>query len=73
MIFKQWLNLHTNDNNVIGDFANDVVADEKFPMTSDYDSVVKYLEEISIDEIRMRSFKKAWKQYSAYISTDNED
>jgi uncharacterized protein YozE (UPF0346 family) len=67
LTFKEWLLKFSGVDLPIGDIAADVAADDNFPNTKDYQSIVDYLKSNPTSDSFMRVFEYSFKMF--YEST----
>lgn len=66
--FKEWLTKFKGVDRPIGDLANDVLSDLKFPDIDNQKEIISYLQhEKNADLIVIKVFKDVWKAYKTLI------
>lgn len=64
MCFKTWILNFENEDTARGDLAYDIMRDEEFPMTNDYDEICEHLFFRDAEQIVLDVFDDVWNQYS---------
>ncbi|WP_042472671.1 YozE family protein [Bacillus ndiopicus] len=67
LTFKEWIIKFVGVNLPIGDIAQEILEDDKFPNTKDYQTIVEYLEQSHTADSYMRVFEYSYKMF--YDST----
>lgn len=61
--FSRWLFSNEKRNDLVGDLAKDVVKDNSFPITDNYDELKEYLESHSACSGALEALDQSWQEY----------
>ena len=63
MTFKRWIMHFVDGDGSIGDLANDISTDDRFPEVNEHSAISYYLDSMNACDEAMRAFHISWRLY----------
>lgn len=68
MTFQSWIMQFVDSEGSIGDLANDISTDDRFPAVNEHSAIYKYLIGMNACHIALLTFERAWGMYEREVS-----
>lgn len=63
MTFRRWMMQFVDSEGSIGDLADDISTDDRFPAVNEHSAICEYLIGMNACDGAMRAFHRAWRLY----------